>query len=190
MKVNLKVFNSKIRTEIIQFLIERYFTCLIAIDYSLSEIARGTGCSKGALVYALRELEGVNVIHRSKKKGRLNIRLNPAHALISRVIEAELLGEETMSMGVKKIIQTKVIQMEKEFQECHRRMKQLETEVNVLQSGIKQETLSEFVKGLAEQIVEEVHIGGFAQPKALEEFVTDMLMAALMDKFGAFLGDL
>ena len=92
-------------------------------------------------------------------------------------------------MGMKKVVQTKVIRLEKEFQECQRRMQLLETEVKVLRAGIKQEPLSEFVKGLAGEIVEEVHIGGFTQPKALEEFVTDVLMAALMDKFGVFLGD-
>ncbi|MFQ6124200.1 MAG: hypothetical protein ACE5R6_06270 [Candidatus Heimdallarchaeota archaeon] len=188
MKVDLKILNSKIRAETIQFLLERYLSCLIAIEYSLSEIARGIGCSKGALVYALRDLEAAGVVRRSKKKGRLNIRLNPSHVLIARMIEAELLGIGTLQLDLGKEVQAKVAQLEKEHQECQRRVQQLEAERNMLRAGIKQGELITFVKGLAKSIVEEVRTSEFATPKALEAYVADVLMDGLMEKFAVFVG--
>ncbi len=189
MKVDLKILNSKIRAEIIQFLLERYLSSLIAIEYSLSEIALGIGCSKGALVYALRELEGAGVIRSSKMKRRLNIRLNPSHILISRVIEAELLGTGALRIDMEKEIQAKIAQLEKSHQGCQRRMQQLETEVKVLRAGIKRGELIAFVKDLATSIVEEVRSREFATPKAFEEFVADVLMDGLMEKFEVIIGD-
>ena len=189
MKVDLKILNSKIRAETIQFLLERYISCLVAIEYSLSEIARGVGCSKGALVYALRELEDAGVVRCSKKKGRLSIRLNPSHVLISRVIEAELLGAEALRVDLEKEIRAKITQLEKSHQGCRRRMQQLETEVKVLRAGIKQGELIAFVKGLATSIVEEVRSREFATPKAFEEFVADVLMDGLMEKLAVIVGD-
>lgn len=189
MKIDLKILNSKIRAEIIQFLLERYLSCLIAIEYSLSEIARGIGCSKGALVYALRELEGAGVIRCSKKKRRLNIRLNPSHILILRVIEAEFLDTGTLRLDLDKEVQAKVAQLEKELQECRRQAQQLETERKVLRAGIKRGELIEFVKGLVTSIGEEVRTREFATSKALEEYVTDVLMDGLIEKFAVFVGD-
>lgn len=177
------LFHSKVRVQIIIFLVKDFSESFIANEFSVNQLAQRVGCSKSSISRRIHSMVQEGLVIISPERNALKTRLNPSHPLIIKLLELEVLhGRDRALFDMNPEAIRKLQELRTKLESERRRTTNLHRQLEHIRE-LRSSSVSEFSSRLVQQVIIVLKEEGFGSEEELRDQLVPLVAEELRAEF-------